>query len=174
MTAQNLELDISVDDVLSDEEDASLPVSLSFAGTTILSGKNTVILSLNISTTSTDTTGFMGTLFFTPIEGFTDTTKIHLTEAKFHERVDTDRSAIRDVPPRNILRHVTVYPVTLLGDFNKDGVVDLKDFTLFRDKFRSKEGDAIWDPRFDLHPDGSIDSLDFALFIAQFGKTIGG
>lgn len=31
MTAQNLKLDVSVDDVLSDEEDASLPVSLSFA-----------------------------------------------------------------------------------------------------------------------------------------------
>ena len=57
------------------------------------------------------------------------------------------------------------------GDFDNNQVVDFADFLLFTNAFGSVRGDAAFNERMDLMPDGMINFADFLIFVNQFGKT---
>lgn len=93
---------------------------------------------------------------------------------------------------RNIKKAITRANVSekLLGDFNKDGIVDNIDFNVFTEKYNSKQGDGIYGIQYDISmgikgvsfgweeiysfctPDGVVDLLDFIIFSRNYGKTI--
>ena len=55
-------------------------------------------------------------------------------------------------------------------DFDNDGVVTGKDFSIFVDAFDAATGGANYDARVDLNRDGKVDWTDYALFKARWGK----
>ena len=57
------------------------------------------------------------------------------------------------------------------GDFDNNQVVDFADFLLFTNAFGSVQGDAVFDERMDLVPDGMINFADFIVFTQVFSKT---
>jgi len=57
-----------------------------------------------------------------------------------------------------------------LTDFNKDGIVDEKDFELFGEAFNSIEGEDNYNIIYDLNQDGKINFVDYLIFIKNFGK----
>ena len=73
-------------------------------------------------------------------------------------------------PVRIRMSFTKAHPV-LVGDFNKDGTVNVEDFLLFVEAFGSRRGDRVYDETLDIVPDGIINIADFLLFIDQFGKT---
>jgi len=54
----------------------------------------------------------------------------------------------------------------VLGDFDKDGNVNLSDFAIFASAWLTKPGDAEWNPGCDISElkDDIIDELDLAVF----------
>ncbi|MCY3682874.1 MAG: leucine-rich repeat domain-containing protein [Gemmatimonadetes bacterium] len=58
-----------------------------------------------------------------------------------------------------------------LPDFDQNGVVDISDFLLFVGKFGAKQGDEIYEDRFDLDGNGTVDISDFLIFVNDFGKV---
>ncbi|MEM1422516.1 MAG: proprotein convertase P-domain-containing protein [Planctomycetota bacterium] len=58
-----------------------------------------------------------------------------------------------------------------LGDFDKDGDVDLGDFGVFGGAFGSSAGDAAYDGRADFDTDGDVDLGDFGVFGGEFGRA---
>jgi len=62
--------------------------------------------------------------------------------------------------------------LTLLDpDITDDGIVNDKDVDLLTAAFGSKEGDANYDPMFDLRPDGFININDLSLISVNYGLT---
>ncbi len=59
----------------------------------------------------------------------------------------------------------------LVGDFNKDGRVNVEDFLLFVEAFGAMRGDIAFNEVMDIVPDGIINIADFLIFINNFGKT---
>ena len=62
--------------------------------------------------------------------------------------------------------------VTLLGDLNGDGIVDIFDVVLIAIAFGSQPGDVNWDAIADLNNDGIVDIFDVVLLAQNFGKTV--
>jgi pullulanase len=60
-------------------------------------------------------------------------------------------------------------PVTLLGDYNQDGVVDAADYTTWRDVVETGSTTLPNDPT-----PGTVDQSDFEYWRAHFGETVGG
>ena len=58
------------------------------------------------------------------------------------------------------------------ADFDGDGVVGLPDFSLFVEKFGTRQGDAEYDAKYDLDGNGEIGLSDFSIFIDLFGKKV--
>ena len=58
--------------------------------------------------------------------------------------------------------------VSLIGDFNGDGVVNLSDHSLFVAAFGLSEGDANFNAEMDLNGDGTINTADFVIFVSHF------
>ena len=56
-------------------------------------------------------------------------------------------------------------------DFDQNGTVDISDFLLFVGKFGSKQGDEMYEDRFDLDGNGTVDISDFLIFVKDFGKA---
>ena len=56
-------------------------------------------------------------------------------------------------------------------DFNRDGIVDLLDYGLFRNQWNTRVGGPNWDAKFDLHGDGVINLLDYGIFRDNWNKT---
>jgi len=56
--------------------------------------------------------------------------------------------------------------VSLRGDFNGDGVVDLIDLSMIVDAFGATPGDARWNPLMDLNGNGIIDIQDI-VYVAR-------
>lgn len=56
-------------------------------------------------------------------------------------------------------------------DFNDDGIVNLLDYSLFRNQWNTRAGGPNWDAKFDLHGDGVINLLDYAIFRDNWNKT---
>ena len=58
--------------------------------------------------------------------------------------------------------------VSLIGDFNGDGVVNLSDHTLFSAVYGLSEGDDGFNAEMDLNGDGTINAADFLIFVSHF------
>lgn len=54
------------------------------------------------------------------------------------------------------------------GDFFSDNIINANDFTIFANVFFSTEGELEYDPLYDLNCDGSIDDIDYTLFVSSF------
>jgi len=61
------------------------------------------------------------------------------------------------------------YPVTLRGDFDGDGDIDIVDFVWFAVAYGSEEGDANYNPIGDFNRDGEINISDFVAFAIMYG-----
>ena len=62
------------------------------------------------------------------------------------------------------------FDALMTSDFSGDGVVDFTDFLQFAARFGLSQGDAGYDPRFDLDGDGEIGFGDFLIFARSFGS----
>ena len=69
-------------------------------------------------------------------------------------------------------RGVEVLFDILSADFDRNGIVDVKDFLLFVEQFGLSRDDAGYDARYDLDGNGIIDVSDFLLFVNDFGKKV--
>jgi hypothetical protein len=61
----------------------------------------------------------------------------------------------------------------LLGDVNKDGVVNMRDVVLLVLIYRSTPSDPDWNPSADLNNDGIIDVRDITIVLQNFGASLG-
>ena len=55
------------------------------------------------------------------------------------------------------------------ADFDGNGEVEFADFVLFASKFGSRQGDQVYEVRYDLNSNGEIEFDDFTSFAAEFG-----
>ena len=67
---------------------------------------------------------------------------------------------------------VSVRGVTLLGDVNNDGVVNMKDVTDACTHFGAFNGTPRYDPDIDVNGDGRIDMRDILAIVLNFGKRL--
>jgi thermitase len=56
------------------------------------------------------------------------------------------------------------------GDINHDGVVDITDLCMWQAANGTKLGDPSWDPHADLNEDGYVNSADYSILSANWGK----
>jgi hypothetical protein len=68
----------------------------------------------------------------------------------------------------NILVEARAY---FLGDMNRDGAVNYRDFTLLAIAWGSSPTDLNWFQHADLNKDNSVDALDYFLFNNDYGKS---
>ena len=61
--------------------------------------------------------------------------------------------------------------VSLIADFNDDGVVDIADFLLFVNVFGLTEGDDGFNTEMDMNGDGTIGIPDFLIFVSHYPGT---
>ena len=61
--------------------------------------------------------------------------------------------------------------VSLIGDFNGDGVVNISDHLLFLEVFGLTEDDDGFNAEMDLNGDGTIGIPDFLIFVSHFGSA---
>ena len=61
--------------------------------------------------------------------------------------------------------------VSLIGDFNDDGMVDVADHLLFVAVFGLSEDDDGFNADMDLNGDGTIGTPDFLIFVSHFGSS---
>ncbi|MGA9387910.1 MAG: hypothetical protein WBV70_03685 [Candidatus Bathyarchaeia archaeon] len=59
----------------------------------------------------------------------------------------------------------------LVGDFNGDGTVDIKDVAGASLAFGSYLGDPRWNPKVDLNGDNVIDMVDLVIIAKNFGAN---
>ena len=64
----------------------------------------------------------------------------------------------------------TVY-VSIPGDINADGTVDIYDAILLAAAFNSSPGSSNWNPNADINGDGIVDIYDAIILAAYFGTT---
>jgi hypothetical protein len=57
------------------------------------------------------------------------------------------------------------------GDVNGDNAINLGDFSLLSAAFRSRPGDANWNPMADLNGDGVVNLADFSILSANFRRV---
>jgi len=62
--------------------------------------------------------------------------------------------------------------VTIPGDFNGHGTVDIFDAILLSEAFNSKPGSPNWNPNADIIGDGTVDIYDAIIMAAYFGQSI--
>lgn len=65
-----------------------------------------------------------------------------------------------------------IVTVSIQGDINADGTVDILDIFAVARAFGSKIGDQNWDPKADLNNDNRVDILDIFAVAKEFGRTI--
>lgn len=59
----------------------------------------------------------------------------------------------------------------LMGDINRDGVIDDADFAIMEDAYGSVEGDPHWNPDCDLDGDGRVEANDMKILSNNMGKA---
>jgi len=62
-------------------------------------------------------------------------------------------------------------PVSIIGDVNVDGIVDIFDLRICAKAFGCKPGDINWNPIVDLNQDGPIDIFDLRMIAKHYGET---
>jgi len=60
--------------------------------------------------------------------------------------------------------------VSILGDINADGIVNILDVAIVARAYGSKLGDPSWNPNADVNDDGQINILDIATVAKEYGK----
>ncbi|MGD0496049.1 MAG: NosD domain-containing protein [Candidatus Bathyarchaeia archaeon] len=60
--------------------------------------------------------------------------------------------------------------VTIKGDINGDGTVDIYDAILLAGAFNSVRGSSNWNPNADINSDGTVDIYDAIILAGNFGK----
>ena len=73
-------------------------------------------------------------------------------------------------PTDNTLTDGTI-PVSIKGDTNNDGTVNIRDIYAVAKAFGSKSGEERWDPNVDLNEDQQINIVDLFVMAKEFGKT---
>jgi uncharacterized protein (DUF2141 family) len=117
-------------------------------------GKQTITLPIGNSTTITfmwNTTGFAYgsytiSAYATPVPSETDTANNNCTGG--------------------------TVKVTIPGDLNGDGTVDVSDFGILQRAWGSSPGMSNWDPRADINGDGVVDLSDFGIMQMNWGKSL--
>jgi hypothetical protein len=61
--------------------------------------------------------------------------------------------------------------VSMVGDLNNDGVVDIRDISIAGRAFGSYPGHSRWNPNADINNDGIIDIRDVSIIGRNYGKT---
>jgi parallel beta-helix repeat protein len=89
---------------------------------------------------------------------------------------ETGPDGIGDVPYQLDPNNTDPYPlmspfVTLPGDLNHDGAVNILDALKAASAFGSRPGDAAWNSQADLNQDNVINILDAIILASNFGKT---
>lgn len=65
------------------------------------------------------------------------------------------------------------FTVSIIGDLNGDGEVDLIDVSLFLQAYGSTSDDPNWNPQADMaYPHGKIDIFDLVTIITHYGETM--
>jgi PKD repeat protein len=67
--------------------------------------------------------------------------------------------------------NATMIAISLYGDLNADGRVNIVDVTIVAQAYGSTIGTPNWNPAADLNSDGTINILDLALVAREYGKT---
>jgi hypothetical protein len=62
--------------------------------------------------------------------------------------------------------------VTIPGDINGDGTVDIYDAIILAGAFNSQPGSTNWNPNADINGDGTIDIYDAIILSSYFGQSI--
>lgn len=60
--------------------------------------------------------------------------------------------------------------ISLLGDLNEDGIVNILDLAIVAYSFRSSLGDPEWNPKADLNHDKIINIIDISVVAIEYGK----
>ena len=60
--------------------------------------------------------------------------------------------------------------MTILGDVNVDGMVDMKDVGIVARLFRVPRTDTLWNPDCDINVDGKVDMKDVGIVARHFGE----
>jgi hypothetical protein len=108
----------------------------------------------------------LGTLSFEILEAFTDSAHVTISQVGFNT---LDRGEVVESSHVTASIYSTDVSPNLVGDFNRDSVVDALDFFLFADNFGRTRADADWDATYDLSGNGEIDFSDFFILGNQFG-----
>src|SRR2546427_1908560 len=66
----------------------------------------------------------------------------------------------------------STYPLTFKGDVNRDGKIDILDFSTVAGHFGAVRGGPAYLPDADLNSDGKINILDLSLCAGDFGKSL--
>jgi hypothetical protein len=74
-------------------------------------------------------------------------------------------------PTDNTLILKDTITVSIKGDINADGLVNIVDVAMAARAFGSKPGEERWNPNSDLNEDQQINIVDIATIARQFGKT---
>jgi len=61
--------------------------------------------------------------------------------------------------------------ITMLGDINGDGIINIIDIVIAALAFGSQPGDPNWNPDADLYVDGVINIIDLVVIAIRFGQT---
>jgi len=77
----------------------------------------------------------------------------------------TDNKGLVSITTANIT-------VSLLGDLNSDGTVNILDISIVAYSYRSTPESERWNPRADMNRDETINILDLALVAKEFGKKV--
>jgi len=62
--------------------------------------------------------------------------------------------------------------VSLLGDINQDGIIDMTDLNTIKRAMPSTPSDARWNPECDLNIDNQINILDLVIASVNYGSTV--
>jgi peptide/nickel transport system substrate-binding protein len=60
--------------------------------------------------------------------------------------------------------------ITMTGDINADGKVDIKDVAYVAKRFGTSPGSSLWDPNADINEDGKIDIKDVSAVARHYGE----
>jgi PKD repeat protein len=68
--------------------------------------------------------------------------------------------------------NTTTISISLFGDLNSDGNVNIVDITIVATAYGSNAGQSNWNPIADLNNDGVVNILDIAQVAVQYGKSV--
>jgi len=76
-----------------------------------------------------------------------------------------------DARPNDNIRVGTTFLVTIVGDINADGIVDIEDIYKIALAYGTTPGQAGYDPNLDINADGIIDIEDIYIAALHYGET---